>query len=479
MSSLMSLPEVWTTDSNKALSISLVQGDGSLCGKAFHPQFTYPIFGDAETIYGYKNLTIDLKFGATDLLPFLHISYSEKLADKEMLNKIIEHDAAKLKAMNDGVDVDDEKSDYDENEINDREEDPEKVLRKFLPEDVYSAEDAWLLKLKESEESFKPPGEMVDSYNQEGSTFEVWRAPITDTDQLKLHRRMQIFVLFFIEGGSYIDEADDRWRIYSLYEKSAIGVYKFIGFSTAYSYLWYKDSKTYDSQTKLAADIESDDFFKLYQRKRISQFVILPPYQGKRHGGKLYNILMDEFYGDPMIKEVTVEDPNNSFDDMRDRCDIERLDRLGIWQDKGFGEAPVSKQWIQFAQQKTKLMDRQFLRCMEMALLRKLNKSNKTKYRNYRLQVKKRLYKHNKEALKDLDKYEKISRLDDTYRSVEDDYYRLLEEVPSSDTVATSSDKSITDESADQTSKNKGKGKRVGFLLDPDDTKRPKTADSS
>jgi histone acetyltransferase 1 len=30
------------------------------------------------------------------------------------------------------------------------------------------------------------------------------------------HRRMQIFVLLYIEGGSYIDEEDDRWEFVTL-----------------------------------------------------------------------------------------------------------------------------------------------------------------------------------------------------------------------------------------------------------------------
>jgi len=44
----------------------------------FHPQFTYPIFGDEEQIFGYKGLVIRLRFAAHDLRPHVHISYDER-----------------------------------------------------------------------------------------------------------------------------------------------------------------------------------------------------------------------------------------------------------------------------------------------------------------------------------------------------------------------------------------------------------------
>jgi histone acetyltransferase 1 len=44
----------------------------------FHPKFTYPIFGDDETIFGYKDLKVNLRYRATDMRPHLDIKYSRK-----------------------------------------------------------------------------------------------------------------------------------------------------------------------------------------------------------------------------------------------------------------------------------------------------------------------------------------------------------------------------------------------------------------
>jgi histone acetyltransferase 1 len=62
------------------LQITLVQ-PGEQAPKTistFHPQFTYPIFGDEERIFGYKGLIIRLRFAAHDLRSHVHISYDEK-----------------------------------------------------------------------------------------------------------------------------------------------------------------------------------------------------------------------------------------------------------------------------------------------------------------------------------------------------------------------------------------------------------------
>ena len=44
----------------------------------FHPQFTYPIFGDDEQIFGYQDLQISLRYNANDMRPNLAITYKKK-----------------------------------------------------------------------------------------------------------------------------------------------------------------------------------------------------------------------------------------------------------------------------------------------------------------------------------------------------------------------------------------------------------------
>ena len=63
----------------------------------------------------------------------------------------------------------------------------------------------------------------MTTYQIKDRTFEVWRASLMDLAVQQLLKRMQIFIPFFIEGGTYIDLDDpewtlQRWRIFFLYD---------------------------------------------------------------------------------------------------------------------------------------------------------------------------------------------------------------------------------------------------------------------
>ena len=45
----------------------------------------------------------------------------------------------------------------------------------------------------------------------------VFQSSLKDPETVKLVDRLEFLVLLFIEGGSYIDLADDRWQVYILY----------------------------------------------------------------------------------------------------------------------------------------------------------------------------------------------------------------------------------------------------------------------
>jgi histone acetyltransferase 1 len=68
-----------STPSNEALSISLIQpGKNIEPFTTFHPKFTYPIFGDEETVFGYQGLEIDLSFSNLDLTSNVTVTFDHK-----------------------------------------------------------------------------------------------------------------------------------------------------------------------------------------------------------------------------------------------------------------------------------------------------------------------------------------------------------------------------------------------------------------
>lgn len=77
-----------------------------------------------------------------------------------------------------------------------------------------------------ADKPFRPPGECLSSYKIGGKTFEVWHGSLADPAIQEIVQRMQIFVPFFIEGGTYINLGDlewtlRRWRVFFLYARFA------------------------------------------------------------------------------------------------------------------------------------------------------------------------------------------------------------------------------------------------------------------
>lgn len=69
---------------------------------------------------------------------------------------------------------------------------------------------------------WSPPGELVHSYRIGERSFEVWAGSLVDRGVRQLLERMQIFISFFIEGGTPIETNDlpwtlQRWTVHFLY----------------------------------------------------------------------------------------------------------------------------------------------------------------------------------------------------------------------------------------------------------------------
>lgn len=71
---------IGSSNANEAITISIIRaGQTSLKTlSTFHPQFTYPIFGEEERIFGYQGLQILIRFAAHDLRPNIRITYDKK-----------------------------------------------------------------------------------------------------------------------------------------------------------------------------------------------------------------------------------------------------------------------------------------------------------------------------------------------------------------------------------------------------------------
>lgn len=358
-------PAVWTTSSNHALKISLVS-DNAI---QFSPTFTYPIYGESEQIYGYQDLVIHLAFDSVTFRPFVNVKYGAKLEEEA--------------------------------------EDVEQRLLSFLPRNdvVVKDELKWVDEFKKEQTEYELPDPKyeIGRYNLEGEEFVVFKTSIADEFTKKLHRRVQILSLLFIEAASYIDEDDFNWEIFWLFKENTK---QCVGYASTYKLWRYLGANQFD----ISADLK--------YRARISQFIIFPPYQSKGHGSHLYNAVFSHWLEDNSVTEITVEDPNESFDDLRDRSDLQRLYESGI-----FSEVPregeITSDWMETMRAGLKLEKRQFSRLIEMIL-------SHNKAANFRIQVKRRLFLKNYDALFDMPVTERKDALQKSFLLLADDYQRIL-----------------------------------------------------
>ncbi|KAG2224983.1 hypothetical protein INT45_000104 [Circinella minor] len=353
---------------------------------AFEPTFTYPIFGEQEVVFGYKGLSIKISYTSGSLRIYPCIDYKQKYEPGSS-------SSATTTATPEGPD------------------DVSNMLLDFLPkQDCFSNYDEFVRAVQEDAESFRPIGEKIHEYSRESSEsgeehFEIYRTSFINEKFKKYHRRMQFFVLLLIEGSSYIEENDEKWEIYTVYKRQNTGgstIYHFVGYCTTYPFFYWPECT----------------------RLRISQFLILPPYQKEGHGSELYQTIYSTCMSRNDVKELTVEDPSEDFADMRDRNDMRYLNTHNAF-DKLV--APVSRKTMKELRQKFKLTDRQMQRCIEMYLLSRVNPKQKEEYKAFRLQVKQRLYLFNLDALRDLDPEDRKDKLEQTFDNVIEDYHRLLE----------------------------------------------------
>ncbi|KAK2460635.1 hypothetical protein APHAL10511_007105 [Amanita phalloides] len=308
-------------------------------------------------------------------------------------------------------------------------DDVEASLAKFIPHGYHTDEATFLRQAELDARSFRPYGDLVYSYTRSQVSFEVYHSTWDTPGFREYHRRLQLFVLLFIEGGSYINDDEDAWEFMVLYEKRD-STYCLVGYSSLYNFYHFPEKV----------------------RMRLSQFIILPQYQRHGHGSELYKAIYQYVCSQPHIAELTVEDPAEAFEDLRDKNDLQMLLSNEQFMQQGFGQhalshgggrvgrtgkakkremiaklgPPTDKAWAEKWRRELKFAARQFQRLVEMLILSRLDSLDTQIAKAYRLQVKERLYRFNYEILAQMDKQERLEKLEETFQSVKDDYQRIL-----------------------------------------------------
>uniref|UniRef100_A0A672JK77 Histone acetyltransferase type B catalytic subunit n=1 Tax=Salarias fasciatus TaxID=181472 RepID=A0A672JK77_SALFA len=389
-------------DTNLAITLKLVRFPEDIedDSTSFHPEVNtelIPADSGGEVAFGYKGLNIQLYYTAGNLSTLFRVRYSSKVTE---LFDCVEPD------------------------------DVESKIREIIPPGFTANTDDFI-SLLEKEAKFEPFGPLLHSYtvpNEEAGvlTYQIHKADITCPGFQEYHGRLQTFLMWFIETASFIDTDDDRWDfflVFEKYNKDGETLYATVGYMTVYNYYVYPD-KT---------------------RPRVSQMLILPPFQGEGHGAQLLEAVHRFYCGLPKVQDITAEDPSDNYVNLRDYVLVKLCQGLPSFAVEKL-HLGFSADMIKEAQDKLKINKKHARRVYEILRLRATDMSDEEKAREYRLEVKKRLFGPYRKNQRELAKMRKCLRpeelvshmgqmdtrtqheeLEKSYQLLVDDYRRVIE----------------------------------------------------
>jgi len=198
-----------------------------------------------------------------------------------------------------------------------------------------------------------------------------------DKKFVEWYSRLETFLVFFIDAASTIDKDDPNWIIYLLYQQyqndNGQTCYAPIGFITVYLYYAYPDKK----------------------RPRISQVLILPPYQRKGHGRRLLTAIYNDLRKDSRVQDITAEDPSDEFVALRDLVSLELCHKYlpDLFSKQSILKSErLTKEMIDKARDVCKLTKQETRRVHEICFLQSINENDEEQMKHFRLIVKQRLY---------------------------------------------------------------------------------------
>ncbi|KAJ2954806.1 hypothetical protein O0L34_g3114 [Tuta absoluta] len=391
-------------DGNDVLELKLVRNPDDLENDdtSFGPEMCHQVFGENENIFGYSDLQIRLYYSAGSLQTYLGIDYTDKIEPSK----------------SDGMKADDVES----------------ALKKVLAPGYTTNLDNFVSLLKK-DESFTPHGRMIHAFTVtprdggEKRAFEVFFSETTTPGFLSYHERIQTFLLWYVDAASFIDVDDDQWTFFTVFEKfqSDEGGWRYctVGYATVYRYYAYPT----------------------HTRPRVSQVLTLPPFRKLGVCAHLLEAIYGHFIALPEVIDITVEDPSEDFQRIRDYVDTKNCATLPAYQVAKLYQG-FSAEMANQARSKFKINKKQARRVYEILRLKNTNTSDKTAYLNYRLEVKNRLnapFQKKKLEMKKLQKVlkpeeyaaalsacglsETHGRLASQYLALEQDYRRVIHRI--------------------------------------------------
>lgn len=356
----------------------------------------HQIYGDNENIFGYKDLSINVYLSAGPLDVYYDVKYSQKVDD--MPN-------------NEGLKADNVS-----------------VITDFFSGAYYTNLNEFLEVAEKKSKNFEPVGDLLHEFTIDGRTFQINLCDSSTANFQKFHSKLEFFIFWYIDAASRIDH-DEHWKFFVVYEKysNEEGETRFatVGYASIYMYFHYPDK----------------------HRPRISQFLILPPFQRMGIGTRLLEQIYSHLQSNDKVCDITVEDAGEDFQRLRNTVDARLLKDLPSYSAENLKKG-FNVDMAHDAKNKFKINPKQSRIICEILRLGVIDKTNIDEYKAYRLDVKKRLnmnyLKEKRDLKRVIDRGFKISaerklmlpssednmeQLDGMYKETEEYYLSVLERI--------------------------------------------------
>lgn len=282
--------------------------------------------------------------------------------------------------------------------------------------------------MEKKSKTFEPPGELYHEFTADGRTFQIYLCESSTANFQQYHARLESFIFWYIDASSRIDH-DERWRFFVVFEKfnnkDGEVRYASVGYAAVYRYFHYPDKI----------------------RPRVSQFLVLPPFQRIGIGATLLGKIYEHFQAQENVCDITVEDASEDFQRLRNTVDSRLLKDLPSFSAENLKKG-FSTDMAQEAKDKFKINPKQSRIIYEILRLGVTKTEHKEEYKAYRLDVKKRLNMNHLKEKRDMKKLtdrgfkipadkklllpsveENIEQLDGMYKDTEEYYRSVLERV--------------------------------------------------
>uniref|UniRef100_A0A069DTJ6 Histone acetyltransferase type B catalytic subunit n=1 Tax=Panstrongylus megistus TaxID=65343 RepID=A0A069DTJ6_9HEMI len=337
-------------DGNDAMKIKLVRNPEDLMSEtcSFKPDMCHQVFGESEQIFGYKSLKIKLYYAAGNLTTYIGIEYDEKINTP-------------------GIEPDN--------------------IMEMLRNAIQSRFETNIMnfeRLLQLDDSFRPHGSLINSFKKQDGldlkTYEVYVNDTTDPNFLEYHKKVQTFVILYIDAANYVNPDEGNWKFFLLYEKylsnNMVVKYAVVGYASVYEYYAYPSNI----------------------RPRVSQVVILPPFRCIGLCSKLLNSVYNYYITNRKVVDITVESPSQDFQRVRDFVDCKNCINLDAFSPSKLKQG-FTEEIILQARDNFKINKKQARRIYEILRLKSTNIHNEDEYNAYLAEIKDRICRPNKKRI--------------------------------------------------------------------------------